>query len=434
MYSIILLTEPPKELKVSEVGGKGYSLGVLAQEGFDIPNGFIILSDVFFDFLRFNNIMEKVEKLSSEIDEKNFKEKSEEIKVLILKGKIPKKIALEVKEGLEKLNSQYVSVRSSAVSEDGIKDSFAGLFDTFLNIKAESFFILEYLKKCWTSLYNDRAIVYRIKKGGMPYLERMAVIIQEMIPADVSGITYTVHPINKEGLLIEASHGIGDLIVGGIIEPDDYIVQRQSLEVTESKIGKKTKMSIIEKGELKIIDVKKELAEMQILSNDKIIEIAKISLEIEKIFNHSQEIEWCILNNKLWILQSRAITTTNYSKKRTIEEKFTLKGTPASSGILRGKVIIVEDKDEIENLNINSSTILVIKSTNPSYTLLILAAGAVVVESGSIGAHVAQICREVGKPCIVQVENAYDVMSNWNSAYIDGSSGLISKIEGENES
>ncbi|MBU4221375.1 MAG: PEP/pyruvate-binding domain-containing protein, partial [Euryarchaeota archaeon] len=132
MYSIILLTEPPKELKVSEVGGKGYSLGVLAQEGFDIPNGFIILSDVFFDFLRFNNIMEKVEKLSSEIDEKNFKEKSEEIKVLILKGKIPKKIALEVKEGLEKLNSQYVSVRSSAVSEDGIKDSFAGLFDTFL--------------------------------------------------------------------------------------------------------------------------------------------------------------------------------------------------------------------------------------------------------------------------------------------------------------
>jgi len=156
------------EPKVSELGGKGYSLAVLINNGFNVPKGFVIISDAFFECLRQNNLMEKMEKLSSEINENNFKEKGEEIKNLFARGKIPE-IASEIEKGLNKLNVKYVSIRSSAVSEDSLKASFAGLHDTFLNVKVELNLVLENVKKCWTSLFNERAVVYRIRKE-IPHL------------------------------------------------------------------------------------------------------------------------------------------------------------------------------------------------------------------------------------------------------------------------
>jgi pyruvate,water dikinase len=294
-----------KEPRVSELGGKGYSLAVLFNNGFNVPRGFILISEAFFEYLRKNNMIEKVRKLSSEIDENNFREKSREIRDLILSGKIQENIESEVKEALSKLNANYVSVRSSAVSEDSLRASFAGLHDTFLNVKAETTSVLENVKKCWASLFNDRAVIYRIKKK-IPHLEGMAVIVQEMIPAEVSGVVFTIHPMDKKSLLIEASYGIGDIVVGGRVEPDDYVVDRKTLEIVERKIGSKNIMT--EGRKAKTVNIEKELAEKQALSDEKIKEIAKISLKVEKIFNYPQDIEWSIYSNKLWLLQSRAIT------------------------------------------------------------------------------------------------------------------------------
>ena len=296
-----------KEPKILEVGGKGYSLAILTNNGFNVPVGCVITSNAFFDFLRANDLMERIEKRSAEISEDNFKEKSEETRNLILMGKIPKGIALEVKDALSKLNVQYVSIRSSGVSEDSLNASFAGLFDTFLNIKPEPDLVSENIKKCWASLFNERAIIYRLRKK-IPHLERMAVVVQEMIPAEISGITFTTHFLNNENLLIESSYGFGDMIVSGKVEPDNYTVNRENLEIREKKIGRKNKMSTVESEEIKIVEIGKELAEKQVLSDDKIKEIAKVCLKVEKIFNYPQDIEWCISNNKLWLLQSRAIT------------------------------------------------------------------------------------------------------------------------------
>jgi pyruvate,water dikinase len=299
-----------KEPKVSELGGKGYSLAVLVNNGFNVPRGFVIVSEAFFEYLRQNNMMEKMRKLSSEINENNFEEKSKEIKDLILHGKIPENIEVEVKEALDKLNAHYVSIRSSAVSEDSLKASFAGLHDTFLNIKAEVNSVLENVKKCWASLFNDRAIIYRIKKK-IPHLEGMAVVIQEMIPAEVSGVVFTFQTFflrSKKFLSIEASYGVGDMVVGGRVNPDDYIVDKKTLKVVGKKIGEKKIMTVVEGEMIKTVEVKRELVEKQALSDEKIKEIAKISLKVEKIFNSPQDIEWCIWNGKLWLLQSRRIT------------------------------------------------------------------------------------------------------------------------------
>jgi pyruvate,water dikinase len=297
-----------KEPKISEVGGKGYFLAILTNNGFNVPKGFVITSEAFFEFLEANDLMKKVEKLSVEINEDNFREKSEKVRNLILSAEIPKSIALEAKDALSKLNVQYVSIRSSAASEDSLKASFAGLFDTFLNIKSEPDLVLENVKKCGASLFNERAVIYRIKKE-IPHLEGMAVVVQEMIPAEVSGITFTTHPLKAETLLIEASYGIGDMIVSGKVEPDDYTVNRETLEIVEKKIGRKDKMSVGENGSTRIIEVEKGLTDKQVLSDDKIKEIAKTCLKIEKFFKYPQDIEWCISNNKLWLLQSRIITS-----------------------------------------------------------------------------------------------------------------------------
>jgi len=293
--------------KISEVGGKGYSLTVLISNGFNVSKGFVIISDAFFEYLKHSYLMEKIEKLALTIDENNFKERSKEIKDLILGGKIPEDLGTKIKNHLDSLNAQYVSIRSSSVSEDSLKASFAGLHDTFLNVGSDPDFVLECIKKCWASLFNERAVIYRIKKE-IPRLESMAVVVQEMIPAEVSGITFTVHPLNKRALLIEASYGLGDLIVSGKIQPDNFIVDRETLEVIEKRLGNKNRMSICKGEGTEVVEIKKELIEKQVITDEKIKETAKVCLDMEKIFGPPQDIEWCIYNNKIWLLQSRAIT------------------------------------------------------------------------------------------------------------------------------
>lgn len=304
---MIAIVELKNNLSAREVGGKGYSLGILAKNNFDVPKGFVIISEAFFKFLKYNNLTERIEKLSSEIDRENFREKCKKIRNLILEGKIPKDLILEIKDNLKKLNSLRISIRSSAANEDSLKASFAGLHDTFLNINSKSDLILDYTKRCWASFFNERAATYRIKKG-LPHLGGMAVIIQKMIPAEVSGVTFTVHPTNKNALLIEASYGLGDIIVSGEIEPDDYVVDRETLIIIDKKIGNKSKMSICQNEEIGVIEIKKELAKKQVLSDNKMEEVAQICQKVEKIFNYPQDIEWSISNNKLWLLQSRPIT------------------------------------------------------------------------------------------------------------------------------
>ena len=299
--------ELKNNLPVSEIGGKAYSLSVLLKNGFNVPRGFVVTSSAFFDFSRYNDLLERIQKLASEITEDNFKEKSAQAKDLILKGQIPGNIASEINGFLNRLGAKYVSIRSSAVSEDSLKASFAGQFDTFLNIKADSPLVLENVKRCWASLFNERAIAYRLKKG-IPHSEGIAVVVQAMIAAQISGIIFTVHPTDEKRLLVEASYGIGDIVVGGNVEPDDFTVDRNALEIVERKIGKKNKMSIIENKEIKLVNVRRELHGKQVLPDDKIKEIAEIGLKVERIFNYPQDIEWCLFNSKLWLLQSRAIT------------------------------------------------------------------------------------------------------------------------------
>lgn len=292
---------------IALVGGKGNSLVVLINGGFHVPRGFVVVSDSFFRFLTHNGLAQTVEKLVDEIDRENFADKSDELRKSVLQGEIPTDIVTEVEDALGKLKVQRVAVRSSAVSEDSSKTSFAGLHDTYLNIKSEPGPVLDHVKKCWASLFTERALAYRLKKGS-PRLEGMAVIIQEMIPAEVSGVAFTVHPFNRTALLIEVAYGMGDSIVGGTVEPDSFSIDRESLVVLEKRIGSKAKKSICQDEGVQLVETETELARTQAITDRDVEIVASICLKIEDIWHFPQDIEWCSQNKKVWVLQARPIT------------------------------------------------------------------------------------------------------------------------------
>jgi len=308
--SIVKFLNEIKEPKVSELGGKGYSLAMIINNGFNVPKGFVITADAFFEYLKQNNLMEKIQRLSSEINEDNFQEKSEKIKDLVLSGKIPEGIALEIEKNLNKLNIPYVAIRSSAVSEDSRKASFAGLHDTFLNVKADLDTVLENVKKCWASLFNERAVLYRMRKDIL-HLEGMAVIVQELIPADIAGTAFTAHPDtgDKNAIIIEATWGLGESLVSGSVTPDSYIVDKKSLKIIKQTLGRKKMMVKTNRNGTRQRETSKDKRNVFCLNNALVKELAQICLNIEKFFNYPQDIEWCIKDNQIWILQSRPITS-----------------------------------------------------------------------------------------------------------------------------
>ncbi|MGA1840887.1 MAG: PEP/pyruvate-binding domain-containing protein [bacterium] len=303
MIKVITDVEVPKR---SSLGGKAFSLCTLSKEGINIPKGFIVTCEAFFRYLEYNCIRDKIEKLSSEINRENLQEKVKAIYTLTQNKEMPPEISQEIHDHLKLLNNKAVAIRSSAVSEDSAKSSFAGMHDTFLNIKPDLSSIIKNIKRCMLSLFSERAVTYRlIKKLGL--IEGIAVIVQEMIPAQAAGITFTVHPMIKECMLIEASYGIGELIVSGKIEPDAYTIKRGSFKILNKTVGLKDKMCIVDNSGCKTIAVKKDMIDKDALKANEIEKISKECFKIENIFKGPQDIEWCILNNRIWILQSRII-------------------------------------------------------------------------------------------------------------------------------
>ena len=304
--SVVKWLDETGRANVASVGGKGKALGVLTNTGFNVPPGFVIASDVFFGFLSHNGLVQKVERLVDETDGVNLAATGGELRELVLRGAISESTSKEVGDALCKLRARHVAIRSSAASEDSLTASFAGLHATFLNKESQLDSVLVYIKKCWASLFGESALAYRMKKG-FPLFEGMAVIIQKMIAAEVSGVALTVHPSKEDALLIEASYGLGDLLVGGKVEPDSYVVDRETLETTEKRIGTKHRMSICGGEGVEVLQVAPDMSRRQAVTDEKIREIGKTALDVERAFGRPNDVEWCVSGNTLWVLQSRPI-------------------------------------------------------------------------------------------------------------------------------
>lgn len=293
-------------------GGKGSSLGEMTQAGLAVPPGFVVLTNAFERFITETNLKIKVETLLKKVNLKDLSsvnKVSAKIKNLVLKEKISAPIQKEVLNHFKKLGAKFVAVRSSATAEDSNTASWAGELETYLNVTEKD--LINYIKKCWSSLYTPRAIFYRFEKKLHRQNISVAVVVQKMVQSEISGISFTVHPVtkNRSQMVIEAGYGLGEAIVSGSITPDTYIVDKKNFSVLDVNISEQ-KFKIIKttKGN---INQKLPITEgrRRKLNSTQLIAISKICKNIERHYRKPQDIEWAFEKGKFYITQSRPITT-----------------------------------------------------------------------------------------------------------------------------
>ncbi len=328
-HYVIDLTE--KELPIEKIGGKALNLAKMSGAGFNIPPAFIISVDAY-DFFIKKELEGKILEILDSIDfkdEDSISRGCSLIRSIIKSEELPPNLFLEINNSIKNLPEGYYAVRSSAVAEDLADASFAGQLDSFLNVKTED--ILENIIECWASYWNDRAVKYR-HDSSIGHLDTemsaagIAVLVQKMVNAEISGVTFTANPVNgSEDIVIESTWGLGEAIASGIVTPDIFVLDRTG-NITQKNIKSKKKGYFLKNGANTLMDISEENREKSSL-NDKILEkLLKSALELENFFGVPQDIEWAIEYSKtetnspdIYILQSRPVTTlTDTSEKDDI--------------------------------------------------------------------------------------------------------------------
>ncbi|NVM36753.1 MAG: hypothetical protein HWN81_14245 [Candidatus Lokiarchaeota archaeon] len=304
------------------VGSKAANLGKLIKNKFLVPNGFVVKTTAYDLFLKDNNLIELIQEALKSIDYSNLESVRNSTNIIsdsFEKSSFPKELIEEIKLKYQPFSSYGVAVRSSATAEDLPKASFAGQYDTYLNVK-DLEQIFHYIKRCYASLWTNRAIIYR-HQNKIPHNKvKIAVIIQQMVLSKSAGVLFTINPITSDNteLLIESNFGLGESIVAGKCSPDQFFIKkskRGSFKILNKRIGMKRLAAYLnsseDNGGIEYRVLSDELNQQPSLSEDEIIRLAKIGLDIEKIFNKNpQDIEWAIdQDNKINIFQTRPVTT-----------------------------------------------------------------------------------------------------------------------------
>ena len=448
----ILWFDQVKEGNFSLVGGKAYNLGIMTQLKLPVPPGFNVITKAFDEFLEITGIESRIKELVEGCEVENTKqllETSNQIKQLIVSQEMPVKIRAEVIEAYHGLSYSniivdqqalkliasgrdvaLVAVRSSATAEDLPGLSFAGQQATFLNVKGVRD-LIDAVKKCWASLYESRAIFYRAKNNISDV--SICVIVQKMINSEKSGVVFTVNPTTSEDqIIIEACWGLGETIVQGEVEPDRYTVSKTK-EIIDKKIGQKLKRRIRDFATDRTIEVPvpKQLIEAEVLTNQEILKLAEYGLQLEKHYNKAQDIEFAIENSRIYITQTRAVTT-QAKKEEEVKPKGEpiLKGLGASPGSASGTVRIVKTLEDL--IKIQQGDILVTKMTSPDMVVTMNRCAAIITNEGGMTCHAAIVTREMGIPCIVGTGNGTEVLKDGETITVNASNGLVyrGKVEG----
>lgn len=310
-----------KKEDVLIVGGKGANLGEMTSAKINVPSGFVITADAYRDFLKVNAIDSLIENgiKKSADDEKILLNEAEHFRGKIKSGKFPEQLENAIREKYFNLgNNTRVAVRSSATAEDLPDASFAGQQETYLNVQGiES--VLNGVRNCYASLWGNRAVSYRFHQGYDQTSVSIAVVIQEMIESEKSGVLFTVNPVNKKEneMQINASFGLGESVVSGRVTADSYIIDKSG-NIIEVNIGSKETQIIYGDKETVEVSVNSDKRKIRALNDREILELMKCGLEIEKHYGMPMDIEWAIKNDIVYILQARAITTLKNSKNDII--------------------------------------------------------------------------------------------------------------------
>ena len=301
------------------LGGKAANLGELIDAGLPVPKAFCVTTDAYKDFIDANSLSSEIFKELEELDYEDvadIEKRAASIRSMITSALMPSDTRSAIQELYAKLESELgadvsVSVRSSATAEDLPGTSFAGQQDTYLGIQGVDA-VLDHVQHCWASLWTDRAIAYRHKQGFKHEDVLLAVVIQEMFPSEVSGVMFTANPVtsNPNEIFINTSWGLGEAVVSGLVNPDQYVLDKSSLNITDKVINEKTVMTETrEDGRgSEEVGVPSDKRLVETLSVDQLRELANVGLKIEEHYAFHQDIEWGYANGRFAILQSRDVT------------------------------------------------------------------------------------------------------------------------------
>jgi len=441
------------------VGGKNSSLGEmisnLTRLGINVPGGFAITSTAFDEFLTFNKIDKIISKELANLDVENLSDlrsSGKKLRNLILKKPLPQNLILEIERAWLRVSKSGKSfaVRSSATAEDLPDASFAGQQETFLNINGFDN-LIDAVRKVYASLFADRAISYRSLRNFKGSLS-ISVGVQEMVRSDIgsSGVAFTLDTESgyRGSIFITSSYGLGEGIVQGSVNPDEFYVFKEALiknnfPIIKKALGEKAKKMIFSDSNLpgksvKFVKVPKKEATQFSLSNNEIIELAKYAKTIEDHYKVPMDIEWAKdgENKKIYILQARPETVqskiTNYFERYTLKEKGELIVSGKSVGQKIGAGIARVIKDVSEITNINPGDVIVTDMTDPDWEPVMKIASGIVTNRGGRTCHAAIIARELGIPAIVGCNNATKLIRNNTEVTVscgEGNEGRVYKGE-----
>lgn len=410
-------------------GGKGANLGEMTRAGLPVPPGFVISAPAFLAALDAAEVRTRLVGLFAGCkadDPTDLAETSARMQQLVRELEIPRPLRDELFAAYRRLGATIpVAVRSSATSEDSASTSFAGMHESFTHVVGEDDLIAR-IKACWASAYGQRVLAYR-KAQHLTEEPALAVVVQKMVSSSRSGIMFTADPSRSDPsrIVIEAAFGLGEVVVGGQVEPDTYTLAKQGPRLLDTHIGHKAFALVRgDDGKEHRIENDEAQATRRVLNDEELLLLAALGLRVEEHYGAPQDIEWAEEAGQWYLVQTRPITTLvapARSSPSTGDALIT--GLGASPGIASGNVRVLRTPEEGHRLL--SGEVLVAPMTSPDWVPTIRRAAALITDSGGVTSHAAIVSRELRIPCVVGARTATRVLRDGELVTVDGAKGRV---------
>lgn len=414
---------------VALVGGKGANLGELTAGGLPVPPGFVITSEAYLDAMDRSGARNELREIVSSVDADDpasLTAAASAARRLIRETPIPSELADLIGEAYQKLGEDTrVAVRSSGTSEDAGDTSFAGMNATFTNVAGVAE-LLGRVVDCWASLYGERVIAYRATEE-VTEEPAIAVIVQEMVPSECSGVMFTADPSTDDTgrVVIEAVFGQGEAIVSGMVEPDTYVVAKDGLKVLSVRVGHQTREIVrgADGGDAGV-ELSAEAGGRRVLSDDEIVDLARLAVAVERHYGSPQDIEWARAAGHTFLVQSRPITTLHARADAAPgTPRLLVRGLAASSGRASGAVRVLTSPEQ--GAQLRTGEVLVAPMTSPDWVPAMRRAAALITDGGGMTCHAAIVSRELGVPCVVGTRAATTALRDGEVVTVDGKRGEV---------
>ncbi|NVJ00054.1 phosphoenolpyruvate synthase [Myxococcus sp. AM009] len=416
---------------VALAGGKGANLGEMTRAGLPVPPGFVITAAAFQEAMA--PVRARLSALWAQVDPddpSSLTRVTQQLREHVRSAPIPERLRATLLEAYQQLGAdRAVAVRSSATSEDSAATSFAGMHESFTHVMGEDA-LMDALRACWASAYGERVVAYR-KAAGLTEEPAIAVVVQAMVDASRAGVMFTADPSSGDTgrIVIEAAWGLGEVVVGGQVEPDTYCVTKKEPRVREVRVGDKSVRLVRDaEGHTQRETLSPEQAHERVLSDVSVLELARLGLRVEQHYGAPQDIEWAEERGRLFLVQTRPITTLGKPSVAPPPEegpagKALVRGLSASPGVAAGRVRVLASPAEGGQLQ--PGEVLVAEMTSPDWVPTMRRAAAIVTDRGGMTCHAAIVSRELRKPCVVGTRTATRTLRGGEAVTVDGSTGEV---------